>query len=308
MPVYPNHSKEMTDQKIIRFLITGGSGFVGWNLCNFLKSRHEVCASYCEHPFQIEGCRFLQIDLTRKSPVLEAIGSCKPEIIIHAAAISSPDVCEQQKERAWEVNVTGTQNILDAASQYKCRVVYISTDLVFDGERGNYSETDTPTPVNYYGLTKREGEKLCLQSPSDALVVRITLQYGWGNGDHPSFLDWLMTNLQSGKQVSLFTDQYRTMTCVLDTARGLEIAALNGTAKEIYHLTSPERVSRYEFGRLFASAFNLPQSLLKKSLMEEVPAAARRPKDVSLNGEKFLRQFNYQPRSIRDGLKAMAEE
>jgi dTDP-4-dehydrorhamnose reductase len=291
-----------------RFLITGGSGFVGWNLCRFLKERHEIYTSFCEHPFQIEGCRFLQIDLTRKTPVLEAIGSCKPAIIIHAAAISSPDVCEQNKTLAWEVNVAGTQNILDAALQYKCRVVYISTDLVFDGERGNYAETDMPAPVNYYGLTKQEGEKLCLQSGADVIVVRITLQYGRGNGVHSSFSDWLMTNLQSGKQVSLFTDQYRTMTWVHDTALGLEIAALNGTAKEIYHLTSPERVSRYEFGRLFASAFNLPQSLLKKSLMEEVPAAARRPKDVSLNGEKFLRQFNYQPRGVRTGLKAMAEE
>ena len=298
----------MADPEKKRFLITGGSGFVGWNLCNLLKSRHEVYASFCEHPFQIEGCRFLQIDLTRKSQVLEAIGRCKPEIIIHAAAISSPDACEQQKERAWEVNVTGTQNILDAALLLGCRVVYVSTDMVFDGERGNYTEIDTPAPVNYYGLTKQEGEKLCLQSRADALVVRITLQYGRGNGVHSSSSDWLMSNLQSGKHVSLFPDQFRTMTWVLDTAQGLEIAALCGTAGEIYHLTSPERVSRYEFGRLFASVFNFPQSLLKQSLMEEVPAAARRPKDVSLNGEKFLRQFNYQPRRVQDGLKAMAEE
>ena len=298
----------MSDKNIKRFLITGGSGFVGWNLCNFLIKHHEICASFCEHPFQIEGCRFLQIDLTRKTQVIEAIGRCKPAIIIHAAAISSPDVCEQNKTLAWEVNVSGTQNILDAALQYKCRVVYISTDMVFDGERGNYSEIDAPAPVNYYGLTKQEGEKLCLQSGADALVVRITLQYGRGNGVHPSFSDRLMANLQSGKHVSLFADQFRTMTSVLDTARGLEIAALCGTAGEIYHLTSPERVSRYEFGRMFASVFNFPQNLLKQSLMEEVPAAARRPKDVSLNGEKFLHQFNYQPRTVLDGLRAMAEE
>jgi dTDP-4-dehydrorhamnose reductase len=117
-----------------------------------------------------------------------------------------------------------------------------------------------------------------------------------------------MTNLQSGKQASLFTDQFRTMTWVLDTAQGLEIAALCGTAGEIYHLTSPERVSRYDFGQKFAAVFNFPHSLLKKSLMEEVPASARRPKDVSLNGENFLRQFNYQPRRVLDGLKAMAGE
>jgi dTDP-4-dehydrorhamnose reductase len=291
-----------------RLLVTGGSGFVGWNLCRSLSKRHEVIASFCEHPLQIDGCRFLQLDLTNRAQVFDAIGSCKPAIIIHAAAISSADVCEQHKGRAWAVNVAGTQNILDAASQYTCRVVYISTDLVFDGERGNYSETDAPAPVNYYGLTKREGEKLCLQSGADGLVVRITLQYGLGNGVHSSFSDWLMTNLQSGNRVSLFTDQYRTMTWVLDTAQGLEIAARYGTAGEIYHLTGPERVSRYEFGRLFASAFNFPHSVLKQSLMEEVPSTARRPLDVSLNGEKFLRQFNYQPRGVRAALKAMTEE
>ena len=109
----------MPNQGNKRFLITGGSGFVGWNLCRFFKVSGMRCiASFCEHPFQIEGCRFLQIDLTRKTQVFEAIGSCKPAIIIHAAAISSPDACEQQKERAWEVNVTGTQNILDAAVPY----------------------------------------------------------------------------------------------------------------------------------------------------------------------------------------------
>jgi len=121
----------MTGQIIKRFLITGGSGFVGWNLCNFLKSRHDVYASFCDNPFQIDGCRFLQIDLTRKTQVFEAFARCKPAIIIHAAAISSPDVCEQHKERAWEVNVTGTQNILDAALLLGCRVVYVSTDPVF---------------------------------------------------------------------------------------------------------------------------------------------------------------------------------
>jgi dTDP-4-dehydrorhamnose reductase len=98
------------------------------------------------------------------------------------------------------------------------------------------------------------------------------------------------------------------MTCVLDTARGLEIAALNGSAKEVYHLTGPERVSRYEFGRKFAAVFNFSQNLLRQALMQDVLTSARRPRDVSLNGEKFLRTFNFQPRGILSGLKAMAGE
>ncbi len=297
----------MNDQKKERFLITGGSGFVGWNLCNYLKGRHEVFATYYSHPVNSAGCNFLQIDLTSRSRVLETIARVKPSIILHAAALSSPDLCEKDRSRAREVNVMGTQHILDAACACGIRVVYISTDLVFDGETGNYDETCKPRPINYYGETKREGEKLCRNSPADSLVVRITLQYGWGNGENVSFSDWLMASLTAGKQVSLFADQYRTLTYVMDTARGLELAALQGSAGNLYHLTGPERIDRYEFGSIFASIFNFPLDLLKKSLMQDVPARAPRPKDVSLNGDRFFSQFGFRPRGIREGLAAMAK-
>ena len=281
---------------------------MGWNLCHFLKGRHEVAAGFYRHPVQAEGCRFLELDITDRSQVHEAVRGVAPAVIIHAAALSSPDACEENRSLTASVNITGTRNMLEAAQQCGCRLVYVSTDLVFDGESGNYSEAAAACPVNYYGWSKREGEKLCLQSKAAALVVRITLQYGWGNPLHASFSDWLWTNLRAEKPVQLFTDQYRTMTYVMDTARGLELAALHGTPREIYHLTGPERVSRYEFGCSFAAGFNFPRSLLQKAVMADVPARAARPRDVSLNGEKFLRQFNYQPRGITAGIAAMAED
>jgi dTDP-4-dehydrorhamnose reductase len=186
--------------------------------------------------------------------------------------------------------------------------VYVSTDLVFDGEDGNYCETSLPKPVNYYGLTKHEGERLCLQSASDVIVIRITLQYGWGNGMNASFSDWLMTSLRTGAPVSLFTDQYRTLTYVMDTAAGIEKAAHDAPAMQLYHLTGPERINRYEFGLLFAKQFNLPPGLIKKSCMKDVPTLAQRPKDVSLDGNKFFAHFGFQPRDIREGLSAMAQD
>jgi dTDP-4-dehydrorhamnose reductase len=298
----------MSDGTGTRFLITGGSGFVGWNLCHFLKGRHEVVAGFCRHPARIEGCRFLELDVTSRSQVLDAVRCAAPAVIIHAAALSSPDACEKNRPLAGEINITGTINMLEAARQCNCRLVYVSTDLVFDGESGNYSEASAPCPVNYYGRSKLEAEQLCVQSPADALIVRITLQYGWGNSRHASFSDWLMKNIREGNPVSLFTDQYRTMTYVMDTAQGLELAALKGATREIYHLTGPERISRYDFGCKCASVFNFSPGLLIKSLMSDVPAAAARPRDVSLNGDKFLRCFDYQPRGIHAGIAAMAED
>jgi dTDP-4-dehydrorhamnose reductase len=292
----------------IRILVTGGSGFLGYSLCKFLSGRHEVFATYCTNPVTVPGCTFIHTDITDKQLISEAINRISPTIIIHAAAVSSPDACERNPAMASSVNVTGTQNIVHAAEKTGASLVYVSTDLVYDGEKGNYAEHDIPSPLSIYGKTKREAEKICLSASTNVLVVRITLQYGWGNRNTRSFSDWLFGNLQSGKESPLFTDQYRSPAYVFDTAQGLEMAALYGPTHQIYHLSGPDRIDRYSFGVVFASTFGYPDILLKKSFMSDVEAFAPRPVDVSLNGQKFLHDFNFQPGNIHDGLAAMSRE
>ena len=289
-----------------KILITGGSGFLGYNLCNCLKDFYDIWGTYLFHPFSISGCTPIKLDITDRPRVSDTIKHINPSIIIHAAAVTSPDVCEKDPSGAWKINVEGTRNIVDAAKKNVSHIVYVSTDMVFDGEKGNYSELDTPGPVNFYGKTKLEGEHICLKTTSDCTVVRITLQYGWGNAVSSSFSDWLIKNLKDGKQAPLFTDQYRTPTYVIDTVKGLEIAALIGEPGSVYHLASPERIDRYSFGLVLASVFKLSDVLLKKSLMSDVNAHAPRPKDVSLNAQKFINHFKFQPRSVYEGIKAMA--
>jgi dTDP-4-dehydrorhamnose reductase len=292
----------------IKFLITGGSGFVGYNMCVFLKDRYETHATYHSHPVEIKGCSLSNLDITDRTQVSETISRVYPSIIIHSSALSSLDECEKNRSTALAINVNGTKNLVEAAVRQKCRLVYISSDMVFDGERGNYSELDIPRPVNFYGETKLEGEKICLKEPATCIIVRITLQYGWGNGISSSFSGQMVNNLESGKESHLFTDQYRSPTNVLDTSRGLEIAALNGNPGDIYHLSGPDRIDRYSFGLALASIFNLPANLLKKSKMNKAKTIAPRPKDVSFNGEIFLNRFKYQPRGVYEGIKAMAHE
>ena len=137
------------------------------------------------------------------------------------------------------------QATIDAAKKYGNRMVYVSTDMVFDGEKGNYSEYDTPQPVNLYGKSKFQGENICLQASVDSVIVRITLQYGWGNRVSVSFSDWIIEKLRVGKQANLFTDQYRTPTYIIDTINGLEIAALHAKPNTLYHLAAPEKTGRY---------------------------------------------------------------
>ena len=240
------------------FLVTGASGFVGSRICRHLAPRCTVVGTYLSHPVSLPGCRSIALDITIRRQVHEAIQAVRPTHIIHGAAMSAPDACEKNPQTAWDINCTGTQNILDAASAIGSRVVFISTDLVFDGRQGNYAETDPANPINQYARTKVEAEKLCLKHSQNCIVVRITLQYGLSNGCGSSFSDLLIHKLSQGQEVSLFTDQIRTPTCVIDTARGLELAALHGKPGEIYHLAGPERIDRYGFaakaGLYFQSA------------------------------------------------------
>jgi dTDP-4-dehydrorhamnose reductase len=290
------------------FLVTGASGFVGSRICRHLAPRCTVAGTYRSHPFCLPGCNSIALDITDRRKVHETIQDLRPSHIIHGAAISAPDMCEKNPQAAWDINCTGTQNILDAANTIGSRVVFISTDLVFDGQLGNYAETDQINPINQYARTKMEAERLCLKPSLNCIVVRITLQYGLSRGFGASFCELLISKLSQGQEVSLFTDQIRTPAYVIDTACGLELAALYGSPGEIYHLAGPESISRYGFAAKLASIFNLPENLLKPCKMDDMAAVARRPRDASLVITKFTEKFHFTPRNVTDGLKAMTYE
>ena len=281
---------------------------MGQYLCDHFSNRFEVHTSYKNHVCSIQHCPATKLDITSYGLVAETITHVRPSLVVHAAAVSSPDICERDPSRAWSVNVDGTQNLITAAREISARLIYISTDMVFSGQKGNYNENDTPSPVNMYGKTKLEGEMLCRRNSDMCTIVRITLQYGFGKGSARSFSDWILHNLTAGKQVPLFHDQYRTPTYVKDTVRGIEILARQSKPGEIYHIAAPDRIDRYAFGRIFTSVFNFPESLLQRTTIADVPSVAERPKDVSLNGRKFTGSFNFFPKGVYDGITEMHME
>jgi len=289
-----------------RILVTGASGFVGYNLASFFAERYQVFASYHDNMTFIPGCTTLHIDITDLAEVASIVKAINPVFIINAAAIASPDACAQDPQLARLVNVDGVKHLLAVARIQGCRLVHLSTDMVFEAKKRNYSEDDAPRPINLYGKTKRAGERLCFRSSADAVVVRITLQYGWGNGKSKSFAEWLIDKARRTQEVPLFTDQFRTPTYVADTVAGLELAALHAEPGSLYHLAGPDRVDRYTFGMAAATAFGLDVRLLKRACIPDVAAAARRPRDISLNARRFSKRFNFKPQGIHDGLAAMA--
>lgn len=292
----PNYSK---------LLITGGSGFLGWNLAKYAAELYEVFFTYGHHFITIEGCQEYHLNLQDRSEIENLLEEIQPEIVIHTAALANVDICEKRRSLAHEINVAATTHLAKCAEELHCRFVYISTDLVFDGQTGHYTETDRPTPLNYYGETKLLGEKTVMSTMTDYLIVRMALMYGVGNGVNGCFTDWIRDGLEHKKPVQLYTDQYRTPLFVLDGVRALFELIEKPTRNEILHLAGKERLNRYDFGKKFAKIFGYEEQWICPAKMQDVTTTAQRGSDCSLNTKKIQQLLSFQLSDVDTGLQKM---
>lgn len=288
-----------------KLLITGGSGFLGWHLAQSAAQYYDVSFTYGQHPFSIEGCQEYRLNLQNLREIEELLEEVEPEVIIHAAALTDVDLCEKRRSIAHEINVAATRQLAECAAEFDCRFVYISTDLIFNGETGNYTETSKPTPINYYGETKLLGEKAVMEMAPNYLIVRLALMYGIGNGVHGGFTEWLRNGLAHEKTVTLYSDQYRTPLFVNDGVRALLEMIEQPVKNEIFHLAGSERLSRYDFGKKFAQTFGYSEQWLKPAKMRELSPTARRGSDCSLNSKKIQNILTFQLSDVTGGLQKM---
>ncbi len=291
--------------KYSKLLITGGSGFLGWNLAKWAADSYDVHFTYKHHPISIEGCQEYHLTLQNRPEIEEVVEDIQPKIIIHTAALANVDICEKHRSIAYEINVAATSYLAKCAERLNCRVVYISTDLIFDGQVGNYSETDKPNPLNYYGETKLLGEKAIMSTSTDYLILRMALMYGIGNGINGCFTDWIRSGLEREKPVLLYTDQYRTPLFVLDGVCGLLELLEKPVKNEIFHLAGSERLNRYDLGRKFAKIFGYNDQWLRPTKMQAVTTTAQRGSDCSLNTAKIQHLLSFQLSDVTAGLQKM---
>jgi dTDP-4-dehydrorhamnose reductase len=290
-------------------MVTGASGYLGWHLTRCaVASDHEVLGCYFANPTVVPGATMALLDFTDPQAGIEAVKDFKPHAIVHAGAMTNTTDCEINPESATRTNVEGTQHLLAAASMLSPlpHFVFISTDLVFDGERGMYREQDATGPLMHYGFTKIEAERAVRNYAGVWTVVRSSLIYGpAGETTRHSFLDWMLAGIRRGG-VTLYTDEFRSPVHVDDLCEML-MAILIRKAWGIYHLSGAERTSRYEFGLLAAEAFGLSQDhIVGKPSPSGIISATPRPKDVSLCVERAIRDLDYHPMSAEEGLRRVA--
>jgi len=270
----------------LRILITGASSLPGFKTTiEALKRGHSVLALYYKNPITIrhERLKIMEVDIRNISELNSVVINYKPECVIHMAALGDVDLCEKERDLAWKTTAEPSIALARLASSIKFFSVYLSTDYVFDGERGNYDEDDVPNPINYYGLVKMVGEVAFMSSGADYAIVRASSIYGLGPG-RVNFAKFLIEKIEKGEEVRALIDQYTSPTYAQLLGEAVLEIVERGLVG-IFHVAG-ERMSRYEFALKIAEKLGLNKELIKKAEMKDMKWSAKRPKDSSLNSER----------------------
>lgn len=291
----------------MKILITGASGLFGSKLAELALEMHHTVYSGFNHDQPVFGVP-VQLDISSKNHVREVFTRINPEAVVHAAALTDVDKCETNKELAWKINVEGTRSIVEAAKASRTFLVYISTDYVFNGEKGSYTETDATDPINYYGVTKLKAEKLVQNTLNEYCIARASVLFGSApSTGKTNFVLWLLNKLKGNEEARIVTDQWNSPTLNTNMAEmTLEIIEqkLTGT----YHLSGATRISRFDFARMLARIFSFDVNLIVPSLSAEFSWAAKRPRDSSLSTEKARETLRKKPLQIHEALERLKGE
>jgi dTDP-4-dehydrorhamnose reductase len=288
-------------------LVTGASGLLGASLIAVAREQGREVVGLCyRHAVRLPGGSLIAVDLTQESETRKIFENIKPTIVIHCAAETNVDFCQENPETAYAINVVTSRMVADITAQAGTRMLYISTDSVFDGARGWYSETDQPAPVNVYARTKLQGEQEVLARNAFATVARINL-YGWNvQPNKKSLAEWILDELLLGNVVPGFTDVVFSPILASDLA-ALLLAIVDRNLTGLYHVAGSEPVSKYEFARRVALMFGFDPARVVPARLAESRLKAPRPRDTSLNTQKISAALGSPMPDVDSGLSRFAE-
>jgi dTDP-4-dehydrorhamnose reductase len=272
---------------IMRIVVTGATGQLGHYLVEqLLASGGHTVIPWGRSPGPERwGLPVARIELTDAASVAFALDQSDPDVIIHAAAISAAEAVRREPEAARAVNVEATRTLTTWCGRRGRRLVFTSTDLVFDGTRSWYREDDSPAPILEYGRTKAAAEDLVRGLP-DGLIARLSLLYGPSRSRTMSFYDRAMSELRAGRPQAFFEDEFRTPLDYASAARILIRLAV-APARGVVHVGGRERISRYDLMRRAAVTVGLDASVVTANRQADVVLAEPRPADVSLDTSRL---------------------
>ncbi len=319
----------------MKVLIIGANGFLGRKLIARFQPTDDILGADVNFSGFSFDCPQISMDITNSDEVFRIISDNKPDLTILTAAMTNVDACEDYPNRAYDINALGPKYVAHAVNKISGKLIHISTDFIFDGLQGNYSELDEPNPLSVYGKTKLQGERFIMEEGVQARICRTSVLYGWPDmGQRDNFFSWAYKALLEGKRLSIIDGQITTPTLVDNLAeclywmRDFENSensenSMNFVNSKIFHTAGPEAVSRLFFVEKILKSIiskrekenkNRRLGSLKLGTIEritELKQKAIRPADSSLNTEKIQQMWgsNFEgvseaiPRLILENLK-----
>lgn len=285
-------------------MITGSSGLLGLNLALEALKEHEVIGVDLAEINPV-GFKTRIADLLKPGVIEKVLDEEKPDWLIHCAALAVVDKCEDDPEFAHTLNAKLPGMIAEAVNERGIKMLYISTDAIFDGQKGDYLETDQPNPINVYAQTKLDGEKAVLEASPGAIVARVNF-YGWSLTGKRSLAEFFFNNLEAGNQIKGFTDVYYNPLLVNDLAQILTEMLCKGLSG-IYHVVSSEKLSKYDFAVKLANTFGFSPELITPISVQDMGLKAVRNNNLTLNTEKLQNDLGRKLPGIDEGLKRYKE-
>lgn len=284
----------------MKFFITGGSGLLGERFAAVTNDDNELLLSHNSNPTK----NTIKCDITDQQEVEKVLQREQPDVIMHCAAMTNVDLCEDKTDLAYKINGNGTGNIAKAAEKIGAKVIYVSTDFVFDGNRGYYKENDEVNPLGIYAKSKYDGEVQLQKYSTNWAIARVSVLYGWLE-KRQNFTTWVIDQLRQKNQINIVTDQVNSPT-LADNAAEAMIEIANQDKTGIFHTAGNDAINRFDFTLKIAEAFDLDSSLINPITSNEFKQKAPRPRDSSLSVKKIEKKLNMKMETCSESLKRMA--
>jgi len=290
----------------MRILITGANGLLGRKLVDLIENENDIeLLASARKPVASKGDTAL-LDVTDLQALKKIVADWNPGVIINAAAMTQVDQCELAKDDCWKQNVNSVSNLVEVCTENNIHLVHVSTDFVFNGKEGPLDELAVPEPVNFYGESKLEGERVILNGKCSAAIIRTVLVYGvTSDMSRSNIVLWVKKSLEEKKPIKVVNDQYRTPTLAEDLAMGC-LLAVRKRSTGIFHISGYEMMTPYDIAIKTADFFGLDKTLI--SPVSNFVQSAKRPNKTGFIIEKAKRELGYKPHSFFEGLTVVKEQ
>jgi dTDP-4-dehydrorhamnose reductase len=286
----------------MKLLVLGGSGLVGNSLLKMNENKFEIITTFNQNKIKIPKISAFQCSLPQDFTKLEeVIKKENPEVIVNAMGYSNLDFCELNKEKTHLIHVKISEKISRITEKTNTKIIFLSSDYVFDGLKGNYKETDNPNSINYYGQTKIEAEKNILKNKNN-VVLRTSVIYDWS--ERVRFFNYVIDNLKNQKRIKVTNDVFNSITLIDNLIKSI-FTVIEKDAKGIFHVVDSTCASRLDFAKCISKIFNFDEKLIQEISINDTNVIAKRPKNACLDNSKAKKELGVKFGTLEDGVRCI---